>query len=107
MIILEIIIGYNFYKFILLNNKIGLFQISFISINIIYKRIYKKLIIVIFNYEVFIEKSIIEILLSKLISLTLNLHSLKITNIKINIFLTIIITIFTIMIQYYNIFTII
>ena len=48
MIILEIIIGYNFYKFILLNNKIGLFQISFIFINIIYKRIYKKLIIVIF-----------------------------------------------------------
>ena len=63
-------------------------------------------ILSIFNYEVFIEKSIIEILSSKLISLTLNLHSLKITNIKINVFLTIIITIFTIMIQYYNIFTI-
>ena len=48
-------------------------------------------ILSIFNYEVFIEKSIIEILSSKFVSLTLNLYSFIITNIKINAFFTIII----------------
>lgn len=45
---------------------------------------------VIFDYEIFVEKSIIEILSSKFILLTLNIHSLKITKLKINVFLTII-----------------
>lgn len=45
---------------------------------------------VIFDYEIFVEKSIIEILSSKFMLLTLNIHSLKITRLKINIFLTII-----------------
>lgn len=45
---------------------------------------------VIFDYEIFVEKSIIEILFSKFMLLTLNIHSLKITRLKINVFLTII-----------------
>lgn len=45
---------------------------------------------VIFDYEIFVEKSIIEILSSKFMLLTLNIHSLKITRLKINVFLTII-----------------
>lgn len=45
---------------------------------------------VIFDYEIFVEKSIIEILSSKFMLLTLNIHSLKITKLKINVFLTII-----------------
>lgn len=44
----------------------------------------------IFDYEIFVEKSIIEILSSKFMLLTLNIHSLKITRLKINVFLTII-----------------
>lgn len=63
---------------------------SFLFINIIYKSIYKKFIMVIFDYEIFVEKSIIEILSSKFMLLTLNIHSLKITRLKINVFLTII-----------------
>lgn len=45
---------------------------------------------VIFDCEIFVEKSIIEILSSKFMLLTLNIHSLKITRLKINVFLTII-----------------
>lgn len=63
---------------------------KFLFINIIYKSIYKKFVMVIFDYEIFVEKSIIEILSSKFMLLTLNIHSLKITRLKINVFLTII-----------------
>lgn len=63
---------------------------SFLFINIIYKSTHKKFIMVIFDYEIFVEKSIIEILSSKFMLLTLNIHSLKITKLKINVFLTII-----------------
>lgn len=63
---------------------------SFLFIKIIYKSIYKKFVMVIFNCEIFVEKSIIEILSSKFMLLTLNIHSLKITRLKINVFLTII-----------------
>ena len=62
MIILGIIIGFNFYKFTLFENKIGLFLMSFLFINIIYKFIYKKIVTIIFDYEMYIEKSIIEML---------------------------------------------
>ena len=40
-----------------------------------------------FIYEVYVEKSIIEILSRKFISL--NIHELKISNLKINVYLTI------------------
>lgn len=45
-------------------------------------------ITIIFDYEMYIEKSIIEILPSKFILLTLNIHRLKITRLKINVYLT-------------------
>ena len=48
--------------------------------------IYKKIIIIIFTYEVYVEKSIIEILSRKFMSVTLNIHELKISNLKINIY---------------------
>lgn len=63
---------------------------KFLFINIIYKSTHKKFIMVIFDCEIFVEKSIIEILSSKFMLLTLNIHSLKITKLKINVFLTII-----------------
>lgn len=50
---------------------------SFLFINIIYKSIYKKFIMVIFDCEIFVEKSIIEILSSKFMLLTLNIHNIK------------------------------
>ena len=37
------IIGYNFYKLILLDNKIGYLKMTFLFINLIYKVIYKKI----------------------------------------------------------------
>ena len=64
-----------------------IFKISFLFINLIYK----KIIISIFTYEVYVEKSIIEILSRKFMSVTLNIHELKISNLKINIYLTILI----------------
>ena len=87
IITVGIIMGYNFYKLILLDNKIGYFKMSFLFINLIYK----KIIIIIFTYEVYVEKSIIEILSRKFMSVTLNIHELKISNLKINIYLTILI----------------
>lgn len=45
-------------------------------------------ITIIFDYEMYIEKSIIEISPSKFILLTLNIHRLKITRLKINVYLT-------------------
>lgn len=45
-------------------------------------------ITIIFDYEMYIEKSIIEILPSKFILLTLNIRRLKITRLKINVYLT-------------------
>ena len=66
---------------------------TFFFINLIYKVIYKKIIITIFTYEVYVEKSIIEILSRKFMSVTLNIHELKISNLKINIYLTILICI--------------
>lgn len=62
------IIGYNFFKLILLNNRIGYFKMTFLFINLIYKVIYKKIIMIMFSYEVYVEKSIIEILSRKFIS---------------------------------------
>lgn len=88
IIILGIIIGFNFYKFILFENKIGLFLISFLFINIIYKFIYKKVITIIFDYELYIEKSIVEILSSKFTLLTLGIHRLKIPRLRISVFFT-------------------
>ena len=44
MIILGIIIGFNFYKFTLFENKIGLFLMSFLFINIIISLFIKKLL---------------------------------------------------------------
>lgn len=43
---------------------------------------------IIFDYEMYIEKSIIEISPSKFILLTLNINRLKITRLKINVYLT-------------------
>ena len=75
IIIVGMIIGYNFYnKLILLDNKIGYLKMTFLFINLIYKVIYKKIIIIIFSYEVYVEKSIIEILSRKFMSVTLNIH---------------------------------
>nr|UCC47180.1 NADH dehydrogenase subunit 5 [Apis mellifera] len=91
MIMVGLIMGFNFYKLILLNNKIGYFKMSFLFMNLIYKVIYKKIIMMMFTYEVYIEKSIIEILSSKFMSVTLNIHELKISNLMINIYLTILI----------------
>ena len=68
-----------------------IFKISFLFINLIYKVIYKKVIVSIFTYEIYVEKSIIEILSRKFMSVTLNIHELKISNLKINIYLTILI----------------
>ena len=82
IITVGIIMGYNFYKLILLDNKIGYFKMSFLFINLIYK----KIIIIIFTYEINVEKSIIEILSRKFMSVTLNIHELKISNLKINIY---------------------
>jgi len=102
IIIVGLIIGFNFYKLILLNNKIGYFKISFLFINLIYKIIYKKIIIIIFTYEVYIEKSIIEILSRKFISVTLNIYELKISNLMINIYLTILIYLIYLLIYLIN-----
>ena len=59
---------------------------TFLFINLIYKVIYKKIIIIIFTYEVYVEKSIIEILSRKFMSVKLNIYELKISNLKINIY---------------------
>ena len=58
--------GFNFYKLILLNNKIEFFKISFLFINLIYKIVYKKVIILIFTSEAYVEKSIIKIYISNI-----------------------------------------
>ena len=71
-------------------------------INLIYKIIYKKIIIIIFTYEVYIEKSIIEILSRKFISVTLNIYELKISNLMINIYLTILIYLIYLLIYLIN-----
>lgn len=85
------IIFFLFQKKIWTNPRIiKLDYFKFLFINIIYKSTHKKFIMVIFDYEIFVEKSIIEILSSKFMLLTLNIHSLKITRLKINVFLTII-----------------
>ena len=75
---------------------------TFFFINLIYKVIYKKIIITIFTYEVYVEKSIIEILSRKFMSVTLNIHELKISNLKINIYLTILICIIYLLIYIIN-----
>ena len=63
-------------------------QILFIFINIIYKFIYKKVITIIFDYELYIEKSIVEILSSKFTLLILGIHRLKIPRLRISVFFT-------------------
>ena len=55
-----------------------------------------------FTYEVYIEKSIIEILSRKFISVTLNIHELKISNLMINIYLTILIYLIYLLIYLMN-----
>ena len=62
----------------------------------------KKIIIIIFTYEVYIEKSIIEILSRKFISVTLNIYELKISNLMINIYLTILIYLIYLLIYLIN-----
>nr|BBC20698.1 NADH dehydrogenase subunit 5 [Apis nuluensis] len=88
MMIMSMTMGYNFYKFILLSNKIGLLQMLFMFMNMIYKFIYKKINTMMFDYEVFIEKSIIKMLSSKFLFLTLSIHSLKIPSLSISVFFT-------------------
>ena len=51
------------------------FKISFLFINLIYKVIYKKVIVSIFTYEIYVEKSIIEILSRKFMSVTFNIQN--------------------------------
>nr|BBA21022.1 NADH dehydrogenase subunit 5 [Apis cerana japonica] len=88
MMILGMIMGFNFYKFILFENKIGLFLMSFLFMNMIYKFIYKKVITMMFDYELYIEKSIVEMLSSKFTLLMLGIHSLKIPSLSISVFFT-------------------
>ena len=87
---------------IIMGYKIGYLKMRFLFINLIYKVIYKKIIIIIFTYEVYVEKSIIEILSRKFMSVTLNIYELKISNLKINIYLTILIYVIYLLIYIIN-----
>nr|AGI56735.1 NADH dehydrogenase subunit 5 [Apis dorsata] len=87
MIFLGLVLGYNFYKYTLLDSKYGLFYMSFMFMNFIYKKIYLKLIMFMFNYEVFFEKTMIEMFSGKFMILMLNLYNIKVSNLMMNIFL--------------------
>nr|WDY83686.1 NADH dehydrogenase subunit 5 [Apis laboriosa] len=87
MIFLGMIFGFNFYKYTLLGNGYGMFFMMFMFMNFIYKKIYLKMIIKMFNYEIYFEKTLIEMISGKFMVLMLSLYNMKISNIMINTFM--------------------
>nr|AGI56722.1 NADH dehydrogenase subunit 5 [Apis andreniformis]AHC32072.1 NADH dehydrogenase subunit 5 [Apis andreniformis] len=102
MILLGMIMGFNFYKYIQLNNKIGLFFSMFMNMNFIYKKIYLNSLMFMFKYEIEFEKIFIEMFSGKFMSLLLNLYNIKIKNLMINILLLIMIYFILLMIILIN-----
>nr|BBC54814.1 NADH dehydrogenase subunit 5 [Apis florea] len=102
MLMLGLVMGYNFYKFNLLNNSIGSFFMMFLNMNFIYKKIYLGLLMYMFGYEIEFEKMFIESFSGKFMSLLMNLYNIKIKNLMINTLLLTMIYLISLMIFMIN-----
>ena len=71
IIIVGIITGFNFYKLILLDNKI--IKISYLFINLIYKIIYKKVITLHLRFD-YSSSSIIIVILAVALKIIISIH---------------------------------